>query len=190
MRDRPVGDDGGNSVGRTLRAAGFCGRGRFMKIFSFVAAASNSGKTTLIEKVVPLLRERGLRVAVIKHASKGFELDRPGKDSWRFREAGADAVLLAGPGRTALLRNAEGEPKLDELLGMLPDVDIVLVEGFKRDAVNRIEVFRSGVSGVRPLCADDGSFLALVSDRRFDAGIPWFDLNDAQGLAEFLQSGR
>jgi len=161
-----------------------------MKIFSFVAAASNSGKTTLIEKVVPLLKERGLRVAVIKHASKGFELDRPGKDSWRFREAGADAVVLAGPGQTALLRSGEREPKLDDLLGLLPDMDIALVEGFKRDAVNRIEVFRTGVSGPHPLCADDRSFLALASDRRIDAGIPWFDLNDARGVADFLMAGK
>ena len=157
-----------------------------MKIFSFVAAASNSGKTTLIEKVVCILKERGLRVAVVKHASKGFELDRPGKDSWRFREAGADAVVLAGPGRTALQRSTDRDPSLEELAALAGDVDLVLVEGFKKDAVNRIEVFRSGVSGPRPLCTEDRSFLALVSDERFDAGIPWFDLNDARGVADFI----
>jgi molybdopterin-guanine dinucleotide biosynthesis protein B len=160
-----------------------------MKMVSFVAAASNSGKTTLIEKVVRILKGRGLRIAVAKHASKGFELDRPGKDSWRFREAGADAVLLAGPGRIALMRNTDRDPSLEELAAMAGDVDLVIIEGFKRDSVNRIEVFRYGVSGAEPLCMQDRSFLALVSDRRIDAGIPWFDLDDAQGVADLIAAG-
>lgn len=157
-----------------------------MKIFSFVAASSNSGKTTLIEKIIPLLKERGLRVAVIKHASAGFDLDRPGKDSWRFREAGADAVLLAGPDSLALQKRLEHLPSLEELGTMLPDADVVLVEGFKQDAPNRIEVFRSGVSGEKPLCSSDPSFIALASDRRFDCAIPCFDLNDARGIAGLI----
>ncbi len=157
-----------------------------MKVFSFVAASSNSGKTTLIEKVIPLLKERGLRVAVIKHASAGFDLDLPGKDSWRFREAGADAVLLVGPDRLALQKRLERMPSFEELGAMLPDADVVLVEGFKRDAPNRIEVFRSGVSGERPLCSSDPSFIALASDRIFDCAVPCFDLNNARGIAGFI----
>ena len=86
-----------------------------MKTVSFVAASSNSGKTTLIEKVVRILKERGLRVAVIKHASKGFDIDRPGKDSWRFREAGADAVMLVGPDSMALMKMTERQPSPEEL---------------------------------------------------------------------------
>ncbi len=74
-----------------------------MIVVSFVAASSNSGKTTLIEKIVPILKARGLRVAVIKHASGGFDLDKPGKDSWRFQQAGADSVILVGPDRVALI---------------------------------------------------------------------------------------
>ena len=157
-----------------------------MLIISFVAASSNSGKTTLIEKIIPLLKEQGLRVAVIKHASAGFDLDQPGKDSWRFREAGADAVLLAGPDRLALQRRFEHPPSLEELGTMLPDADVVLVEGFKHNAPNRIEVFRSGVSGERPLCSSDPSFIALASDRRFDLTVPCFDLNDARGITGFI----
>lgn len=157
-----------------------------MKIFSFVAASSNSGKTTLIEKLIPLLKERGLRVAVAKHASAGFDLDRPGKDSWRFREAGADAVLLAGPEGLALQKRLAHPPSFDDLAAMLPDTDVLLVEGFKQDAPNRIEVFRSGVSGEKPLCSSDPSFIALASDRRFDLAVPCFELNDVRGIAGFI----
>ena len=160
-----------------------------MKIFSFVAASSNSGKTTLIEKIVPLLKARGLRVCVIKHASKGFELDRPGKDSWRFRQAGADDVVLVGPKSLAIMRALDHDPDPEKIAAGL-DADIVLMEGFKQSAKNRIEVFRSGVSAGQPLCLNDGSFLALVSDRPFNLSIPVFDLNDAEGVAGFLLGAR
>jgi len=157
-----------------------------MRVVSFVAASSNSGKTTLIEKVVGILKAGGLRVTVVKHASAGFDLDRPGKDSWRFRQAGADAVVLVGPDRMALMKNISREPSLEELVEVSGDTDIVIQEGFKHSAVNRIEVFRSGVSGDRPLCLNDPSFLALVSDRPLEAAIPRFDWNDAEGVAEFI----
>jgi molybdopterin-guanine dinucleotide biosynthesis adapter protein len=160
-----------------------------MKIISFVAAAANSGKTTLIEKVVRILKARGLRIAVIKHASKGFELDRPGKDSWRFSKAGADAVLLAGPGQVALLRSADRDPSPAELAALVGDMDLVIIEGFKRESANRIEVFRHGVSGPEPLCLRDRSILALVSDRPIDAGIPWMALDDAEGVADCISAG-
>ncbi len=156
-----------------------------MKTFSFVAASSSSGKTTLIEKIVAILKARGLRVAVIKHASKGFELDHPSKDSWRFRQAGADEVVLVGPGSTAVMRNLDHDPDVEEVLPLV-NADIVLLEGFKKSAKNKIEVFRAGVSGVQPLCMADRSFLALVSDRPFSLSIPVFDLNDAEGVARFL----
>ena len=155
-------------------------------VVSFVAAASNSGKTTLIEKVVRILKSRGLRVAVIKHASAGFDLDKPGKDSWRFQQAGADAVVLVGPERMALMKKIEREPAPQEVEKMVPDADIIIHEGFKKSAVNKIEVFRHGVSGSQPLCMGDASFLALVSDKPFDVHIPRFDINDAEGVAEFL----
>ncbi len=155
------------------------------KIVSFVAAASNSGKTTLIEKLIPLLRARGLRVAVVKHAHAGFEFDRPGKDSWRFREAGADAVMLISPDRLALTKTLQAEP-LAEIEMLAHDVDLIIQEGFKRTAKNKIEVFRSGISGKQPLCMTDPSFLALVSDVPFDTAIPRFDSNDAFAITEYL----
>lgn len=159
-----------------------------MKVVSFVAASSNSGKTTLIEKIVKVLKARGLRVAVIKHASAGFDLDRPGKDSWRFRQAGADTVILTAPDQLALMKNIDQELSDDELEQLAGDVDIVLREGSKNSAKNKIEVFRHGVSGNRPLCMDDASFLALVRDRAVEASIPQYDINDAEGVAEFIVS--
>jgi molybdopterin-guanine dinucleotide biosynthesis protein B len=157
-----------------------------MRVVSFVAASSNSGKTTLIEKVVKVLKSRGLRVAVIKHASQGFDLDRPGKDSWRFQEAGADAVILAGPDRIALMRKIGHALSIEELEHLAGDVDIIITEGFKQNTKNKVEVFRSVVSGDRPLSLDDRSFLALASDKPFDVSIPFFDLNDATGVADFI----
>lgn len=156
-----------------------------MNIFTFVAASSNSGKTTLIEKVVPLLKAQGLRVAVVKHASKGFDLDRPGKDSWRFREAGADDVLLLSTDRMALLRELRGGPPAD-IRELLAGADVVLQEGFRLGGTNRIEVFRADVSGAQPLCLHDRSFIALASDRHYDLPVPCFDLNDAGGVADLI----
>ena len=155
------------------------------KTVSFVAAASNSGKTTLIEKIIPLLKARGLRVAVVKHAHAGFDMDRPGKDSWRFREAGADAVMIIGPEELAPAGKLKAEPLVKfELLAR--DVDIVIQEGFKKTAKNKIEVFRAGISGEQPLCMTDSSFLALVCDAPFDTTIPRFDINDILGITDYL----
>ena len=156
------------------------------RVFSFVAASSNSGKTTLIEKVVRILKGRGLRVAVIKHTTAGFDLDKPGKDSWRFQQAGADTVILSGPGRIALMQKIEHEPTLDELARLAGDVEIVITEGFKKNAMNKIEVFRQGISGEHPLSQNDPSYLALVSDKPFAVSIPCFDLNDAAGVADLI----
>jgi len=158
-----------------------------MRLFSFIAASSNSGKTTLLEKVVVILKAKGLRVAVVKHTSMGFDLDKPAKDSWRFQQAGADTVVLVGPGKMAIMKTVEHEPTQQELLQAIGDADIALCEGFKKNDMNMIEVFRYGASGERPLCMDGGSsFLALVSDRPFTVSIPCFDLNDAHGVADFL----
>jgi molybdopterin-guanine dinucleotide biosynthesis protein B len=157
-----------------------------MMTVSFIAASSNSGKTSLIEKVVRILKARGLRTAVIKHASAGFDLDKPGKDSWRFQQAGADAVILSGPGSMALMRTIDHELSERELELLAGDVDLVIYEGFKERATNKIEVFRQGISGDRPLTLDDPTFCALVSDKPFMVAVPFFDLNDADGIADFI----
>jgi molybdopterin-guanine dinucleotide biosynthesis protein B len=155
-----------------------------VKVFSFVAAASNSGKTTLIEKIVGILKTKGLRVAVVKHTSKGFDLQQPRVDS--YMKSGADSVIIVGHRDIALIRNVDGLPAMEDLQRDIGEVDIILYEGFKDDARNKIEVFRFGVSGVRPLCMDDPSYIALVTDTKYDVAIRQFDLNATESVAEFI----
>lgn len=169
----------------SVRKAGVDGAVRHnMNVFSFVAAASNSGKTTLIEKIVPILKARGLRVAVIKHASKGFDLQVPEVDE--YLKSGAESVIIVGHRDVALIKNVGEMPSMDDMQKDIGEVDIILYEGFKEDARNKIEVFRFGVSGIRPLCMDDLSYIALVTDKKYDVTIPQFDLHDADGVATFM----
>ena len=112
-------------------------------------------------------------------------MDRPGKDSWRFREAGADAVMIIGPEGLSPAGKLKPE-QLAEFELLAGDVDIVLQEGFKKTAKNKIEVFRAGISAEQPLCLTDPSFRALVSDAPFDTTILRFDINDTSGITEYL----
>ena len=130
-----------------------------------IAGWSGAGKTTLIEAVLPLLRQAGLTVSTIKHTHHGVDLDQPGKDSWRHRQAGAGEVLIAGTGRWALLHEEPGlEPDLPTLLLRLHPVDLVLVEGFRRDPIPKLEVHRPGL-GKPPLWPDWPEMAAVASDQ-------------------------
>lgn len=153
---------------------------------AFVAAGSNAGKTTLIEKLIPVLRRKGYRVGVVKHSSKGFQLDRPGKDTYRFAQAGAEAVGIASGEEMALMARLSGEPPLPALLARMPEVDLILIEGFRYEASVRIEVYRSGIA-VEPICRKEQGFLALVSDMGVEGvTLPRFHPDDVEGLAGFL----
>ena len=123
------------------------------------------GQTTLIVRLIPELNRRGFSVSTIKHAHHNFDLDQPGKDSYEHRAAGAEDVLVASANRIALMRELRGapEPSLAELLRLLKNVDLVLVEGFKRDPLPKIEVFR-GANGKPPLYPEDANIVALISD--------------------------
>lgn len=156
-----------------------------MKIFG-IAGYSGSGKTTLIERMLPRLLAQGLRVAVIKHTHHDFDVDRPGKDSWRFREAGAAAVLLASDHRTALLtEHRAASPALDDLLGQLPPCDLVLVEGYKREVFPKLEVHREETK--KPwLYPNDPNILAVASDADPHPPIHRIDIDDIQQLADFI----
>ena len=157
-----------------------------MKVFG-IAGWSGSGKTTLLEKLIPALIARGLKVSVIKHAHHGFDIDKPGKDSWRHREAGAAEVMLACGTRWALMHEcrAEPEPQLAELLARLAPCDLVLVEGFKQEPVPKLEVHRTA-HGKPPLFAERDDIVAVASDEAIAATIPVLPLNDIAALADFI----
>jgi molybdopterin-guanine dinucleotide biosynthesis protein B len=155
-----------------------------------IVGYSNSGKTTLIERLIPFFRERGLRVSAIKHAHHGFDMDRPGKDSHRYRDAGAGQVLIATAKRWALLTETPASPaSLDELLAQLAPCDLVIIEGFRSEGqVPRIEVRRS-ISSEAPIYPDDPFVIALATDQVLDSSpLPVLDLNAPAKIAEFIVS--
>lgn len=152
-----------------------------------IAGRSGSGKTTLIEAMLPLLAARGLRVNVIKHSHHDFQMEPPGKDSARFRLAGAQEVMVASPYRYAIvheLRDAP-EPSLDEQLVRLSPADLVLVEGFKQAAIPRVEVYRPSL-GKPALHTEDERFLAVVTDAPLDICLPCLSLNNPAQVADFV----
>jgi molybdopterin-guanine dinucleotide biosynthesis protein B len=153
-----------------------------------LAGWSGSGKTTLITKAVPRLIARGQRVSTLKHAHHGFDLDQPGKDSFVHRVAGATEVVISSAKRFAILHELRGEPEwnLPDLLKKLAPVDLVLVEGYKRDAFPKLEVHR--VDNGKPLLQpEDPHIVAIASDRALpEAKVPVIDLNDIEGICDLL----
>ncbi|ANQ84728.1 molybdopterin-guanine dinucleotide biosynthesis protein B [Azoarcus olearius] len=157
-----------------------------MKVFG-IAGWSGSGKTTLLEKLIPQFTARGLRVSVIKHAHHGFDLDRPGKDSFRHREAGATQVLMLSGERWVLMHELRDrpEPTLDEQLALLAPCDIVLIEGYKAAAVPKIEIHRPDF-GKPPLWPDNPHVVAVATDADIACPLPRLPLNDAAAVAAFI----
>lgn len=157
-----------------------------------IAGWKNSGKTTLTERLIAELSRRGLVVSTIKHAHHDAEIDLPGTDTHRHRTAGAKEVLLATGKRFALIHELQGdnEPAFDTLLAKLGPADLVLVEGYKRVAIPKIEVRRLNARSHEPLYPDDANVIAIAADHSIaGAGIPAFDLNDVAAIADFI-SGR
>lgn len=153
-----------------------------------VVGRSKAGKTTLLEKLIPRLKERGYRLATIKHHSHpGIEMDRPGKDTWRHARAGSDHVIIAAPDRVASIRRVQRPPTLDELAAGIKNVDLILTEGYKRSNRPKIEVVRAARSR-EPLCEPE-ELLAVVSDVALNlpAAIPRFAPDDAEGLADLIE---
>ena len=164
-----------------------------MKVLGLVGW-SGSGKTTLLTALVPLLRCRGLSVSTIKHAHHGFDMDRPGKDSYRHRQAGAQEVMVVSGPRWALLHEVGGpEPTLPSLLRRMAPVDVVLVEGFKSHPYPKIEVYRP-MLGKPPIWPDQPGIVAVASDVALDNAPVWLPLNEPERVAEwsvpFLNSNR
>ncbi len=150
-----------------------------------IVGKSNVGKTTLVEKLVAELKRRGYRVGTIKHDVHGFELDKPGKDSWRHAQAGSDCVVIASPAKVAMIWRVEEEMGIDEILAMLPDVDIVLTEGYKRGNKPKIEVSRRE-AGPELLCSAE-ELIAIATDQPHDSPVPQFGIDDAAGIVNYLE---
>ncbi len=157
-----------------------------MRAFGF-AGFSGAGKTTLIERLIPRLVAAGLRVSLIKHAHHRFDIDKPGKDSWRHREAGASEVLIASDQRWALMHELRGdpEPDLQTLLQRFAPCDLVLVEGYKRARIPKLEVHRPEL-GKPLLSPQDPNIVALASDVPMDCALPQFRLNDYDAITAFV----
>jgi molybdopterin-guanine dinucleotide biosynthesis adapter protein len=157
-----------------------------MKVFGF-AGWSGSGKTTLIEQVIPRFTARGLRVSLIKHAHHGFQVDVPGKDSWRHRQAGCTEVMVVSERRYALIHELrdEPEPSLDQCIERLSPCDLVLIEGYKRHPVPHVETHRAA-NGKPLLYPTDEKIVAVASDVALDTRLPRFALDDAGGVANFI----
>ncbi len=159
------------------------------KVVSFVAK-SGTGKTTLLEKVIVHLKERGYRLGVVKHDAHRFDIDHPGKDSYRLTAAGADTMLISSPEKLAMVKKHAESPPIEELLATyFNDVDIVLTEGFKKSSMPKIEINRQERSATL-LCRGeehDPTLVAVASDAKLELDVPVLDLNDARGVADFIE---
>ncbi|MFZ5634472.1 MAG: molybdopterin-guanine dinucleotide biosynthesis protein B [Bacillota bacterium] len=151
-----------------------------------IVGESGAGKTTFLEKLIRELKARNIRLGVIKHHVHDIDIDRPGKDTWRFSKAGADTVAISTPGRVGLFIKVDREMDPDELAGLFGDVDMVLTEGYKRGNRPKIEVARS--AQIKRLISDPADLIAIVSDVEWNAGVPVFGLDDPAGVAGFLLS--
>ena len=158
-----------------------------MVLIISIVGKSNSGKTTLIEKIVPELKKRGYKVGTIKHDAHRFEIDYPGKDSYRHFQAGSDTAVICSSEKLALVKRLSRSLSLDELVEQFfPDVDIVITEGYRAEDKPQIEVFRSTVPHESP-CGDENKRIALVGDRKLEIDIPQFDKDDVDGIVDFIE---
>ncbi len=158
-----------------------------MKVFG-ITGWSGAGKTTLIEKLTPMLIGFGLKVSTLKHAHHSFDLDTPGKDSYRHRKSGATEVMICSRERWVLMHENRGQPEasLDSLIARMTPVDLLIVEGFKAETHDKLEVYRRD-HGKPPLSDDDSRFVAVASDTPLpERRIPVLDLNDIGAIADFI----
>ena len=150
-----------------------------------IVGRSQSGKTTLIEKLIPELKKRGYRIGTIKHAHHGFDIDKSGKDSWRHRHAGADVVVVASPGKIAMVKDDDHE-SLDDIQNYFEGTDLIITEGYKKENKPKIEVVRAA-RHTQLICLGDHNLIAVVSDVNLNPSVPKFGLNDIKELADLIE---
>ncbi len=150
-----------------------------------IVGFSGSGKTTLMERLIRALSQRGLRIGSIKHDAHGFQMDHPGKDSYRHKQAGAAVSMIASPHQVGMVRDVDHDHDLEELVVMLPTVDIALAEGFKGGTHPKIEIHRPEANP-QPACKGDPHLMAVVSDTDLQWGVPRFATDDVCALANFV----
>ena len=153
-----------------------------------IVGKSDSGKTTLLEKLIVEIKNRGYRIGTLKHDTHGFDIDHEGKDTWRHKKAGASIVAISSPTKIALIKDIAEEKSLDNIAAeYLQDVDIVFTEGYKRGNKPKVEVFRKEVHQ-EILCTEDDNLIAVASNQHFDLKVPFFDINDVKGLADLIEN--
>lgn len=152
-------------------------------VITFVGK-SGTGKTTLLEQLIPVLKRRGLRLAILKHDAHHFEMDRPGKDTYRFTAAGADVVTISNSEKFALIEQPQAELSVAEIVARLPQVDLVLTEGYKQSAYPKIEIHRAALR--RPLLTPAEQLLAIMTDEPLNYPVPQLSLTDIPGCADII----
>lgn len=156
-------------------------------ILSFVATRSGTGKTTLIEKLIILLKSKGYRTGAIKHNANRFQIDYEGKDSYRFAQAGADQVIISSKDKLGMIRTLHEELELKQIVSLFEDVDILIIEGYRDSEYPKIEIHRKGIDS-RLLCSDSDyhGFIAVASDEKLTVNCEVLDINDADYIAGWI----
>lgn len=159
-------------------------------VISIVATKSNTGKTTLIETLITIFKERGYSVGVLKHDAHKFEIDKEGKDSYRFTKAGADKMIISSKEKLAMVETIKEEKTVEDILDMFGEIDLIIIEGFKNNKYPKIEVHRKDIDS-RLLCKDENfditTFLAVATDEKLNLEILELDINDVNKIADFIE---
>ncbi len=152
-----------------------------------IVGKSNAGKTTFIERLIPEIIRRGYRVAIIKHGAHGFDIDHEGKDTWRYRKAGAHSTIISSPGKIALIEEVEKDHDIEELREKyIRNVDIIVVEGYKGNPHPKIEIFRKERNN-RLISTRDNNLVAVVSDDPVDIDVPCFTMKQVKDLVDMIE---
>lgn len=154
-------------------------------VFSIVANSTKTGKTTVLCGIVRELKTRGYRVCTIKHDVHGFDIDHPGKDTWKHTQAGADIVAISSPGRMAMIEQLEKEYSLDEVTDKISNVDIIITEGYKQENKPKLEVFRKEVS--KEIYSKDEDLFAIITNTPIDKEIPQFDFSEIKEAVDLIE---